>query len=270
MRGISCLYPLDDRRILIDITNEGIYVFDTVSDAVIKKLDCHDSLLGRIVEGSTANELVICESGGDLLLLDTETLEVRRLFNTYDRFHDSIAVCSDGTGNLYMMKNNGLDQVHVYNINERRFVRRFTLPHSGSGTTLEFNKDKSLMLVTTPSCIKVCDVASGQSVASLYEDARRCNSARFSPDGAYIITTCANEVKLWDIRTALCYHTIEHGSMLGKVSISPDGTKFAFSSADRQVHVQDVIPIKELIDETRAHYADIGLSDAERKALHLE
>lgn len=270
MRGISCLYPLDDRRILIDITNEGIYVFDTVSDAVIKKLDCHDSLLGRIVEGSTANELVICESGGDLLLLDTETLEVHRLFNTYDRFHASIAVCSDGAGNLYMMKNNGLDQVHVYNINERRFVRRFTLPHSGSGTTLEFNKDKSLMLVTTPSCIKVCDVASGQSVASLYEDARRCNSARFSPDGAYIITTCANEVKLWDVRTALCYHTIEHGSMLGKVSISPDGTKFAFSSADRQVHVQDFIPIKELIDETRAHYADIGLSDAERKALHLE
>ena len=113
-------------------------------------------------------------------------------------------------------------------------------------------------------------MASEKYVLDLIDDEKRCRSARFSPDDDYVITACGNEVKLWDLKTAQCFQTIVYDAMVAEASISPDGTRMAFSSADRKVQVQSVIPMKSLIEQTRVTYAENGLSEAERKALHLE
>jgi hypothetical protein len=58
--------------------------------------------------------------------------------------------------------------------------------------------------------------------------------------------------------------------MLGEAAISPDGNRMAFSSTDKKIQVRHVIPVKSLIEEARSCYTHTGLSEAERKALHLE
>jgi WD40 repeat protein len=269
-KEISILYPLDEGRVLINVNNDGIYLYDTDNDVLIKKLDCLEALWGDIVAGATPNEIVIQERGSDLIILNLDSLEMTRLFNLYDMFMTTVHVFSDRTGNLYMMKGDSQQQVHVYNIVERKWGKTFTLPHCDSLTRLEFSKDQSRILVINSNSIKIWDMASEKYVLDLIDDEKRCRSARFSPDDDYVITACGNEVKLWDLKTAQCFQTIQYDAMVAKATISPDGTRLAFSSADRKVQVQSVIPMKSLIEQTRATYAENGLSEAERKALHLE
>jgi WD40 repeat protein len=273
--GINDLYPCaDNRHLLINVDNEGLYVYDLINETDLMKFDVFLGL-HCLIPGRSSSEIVFRNRTGDVFVLNLESMNIEKLFNSYEMLRADSELCGDESGNIYLVTKDIVEKsksgnIYVYNIAERGIINTFTIPNAGYSNRLVFNKDRSKMLVINSSSIRIWDMASEKYVLDLVVDERRCRSARFSPDDKYVITACANKVQLWDVKSGQCFQTIKYDAMLGETAISPDGNRMAFSSTDKKIQVRHVIPVKSLIEEARSCYTHTGLSEAERKALHLE
>lgn len=260
----------DNKHLLINVDKEGLYVFDIESEAVVKRFDNLDLYHNEFHPTACRSEIIIHEFRGDVSILNLETLKITKLFNTYKKFK-SANIQTDNIGNLYVFCKSGSKKTHVYDLAARKIINTIESLEHMALATVEFSKDGKLLLAKTSHNIELWDVHTQKCILTLVDKDRICRNARFSPDDRYAIVTLNRKVQIWDIKSAQCIQTVSQpGALAGDACFSPDGTKWAFTTWDKTIHVRNFIPIATLIEETIANYKEIGLSENERKALYLE
>jgi WD40 repeat protein len=116
--------------------------------------------------------------------------------------------------------------------------------------------------------IRVWDVSTGRECWQ--SNAPLGNSTAFSPDGAWLVTTAASGVGIWDARTGT--HVVDFpgdGKPISGVAFSPDGRRFTTALADGTVLVWDLEAVTgrrvvDILDPSRQAemWADLAGSDA--------
>lgn len=98
-------------------------------------------------------------------------------------------------------------------------------------------------------------------------------SVDFSPDGKLlVITTGDGIITIWDIEKEKEIRSMTDQSG-GFAAFSPDGKKIAFASLEGAVKVFGhtyLVPLQDLIDQTRERFKDRPLTDEERRMYYLE
>ena len=165
--------------------------------------------------------------------------------------------------------------VFVYNIATKKMIKTFKHPRSEdiSDNSSDIfcprvlSPDGKFLLLNN----KLWDIESENYFLNLDTYDRKIQSATFSPDGKYMLTSCDDYATLWDLKTGQYFYSISHEIKNDcRVIFSPDGSKCAFSTRDGQIKVWDFIPPQHLIDQVRKRYAGVELSEAEKKSLRIE
>ncbi len=115
----------------------------------------------------------------------------------------------------------------------------------GAGHPAAFSPDGTILAAETlDGTVKLFDVASGSSLATLDGHKDVIQSLAFSPDGSMLASASMDRtIKLWDVATGTDTATLEgHTSWVMSVAFSPDGRTLASGAAalDNSVKLWDV------------------------------
>jgi WD40 repeat protein len=116
------------------------------------------------------------------------------------------------------------------------------------GRRVEFSPDGKLLAASLGNTVRLRDVATWQSVATLTEHTADVNIFAFAPDGRTLATgDFDGTLRLWDVaqkRQVACRKG--HTSQIASVLFSPDGRRVATSSWDSTVKLWDIAPLQEV------------------------
>ncbi|MDH6104584.1 trypsin-like peptidase domain-containing protein [Anabaenopsis tanganyikae CS-531] len=163
-----------------------------------------------------------------------------------------------GQANLLDMYQQGISLERIPNLQTIATVVTWPNPtlvntltgHSSWVTSVAFSPDslrgaaigKTLASGSWDNTIKLWDVATGRSIATLTEDSYGVDSVAFSPDGQTLASgSYDNTIKLWDVATGRSIATLTgHSSWVRSVAFSPDGQTLASGSWDTTIKLWDV------------------------------
>ena len=136
-------------------------------------------------------------------------------------------------GGQYLAVASGIG-VWLYEVATSRAL--MLIPTASSVRSVSFSPDgATLASGSGDRTIRLWDVATGESIATLEGHTSLVSSVSFSPDGATLASgSWDNTVKLWDVATHTPIATLEgHTSSVRSVSFSPDGATLASGSEDQ-------------------------------------
>ncbi len=122
-------------------------------------------------------------------------------------------------------------------------------------TAVAFSADGRSMAVSGYHEILLHEMSGGRPVklaARLPGRAMRIHGLAFSPDSKTLVATGGDpaqsgEVQVWDVATrTLRFETKLSGDTFFGVALSPDGTRAAFTGADKSIRLYDVVAGKEI------------------------
>ncbi|MDQ2921806.1 MAG: hypothetical protein M3R52_09390, partial [Acidobacteriota bacterium] len=126
-----------------------------------------------------------------------------------------------------------------------------------------FSRDAKRLVTVSGDMARVWDTGSwSQSLAELRGHNERINSAAFSPDGRFIVTTAdrENTALVWDAETGAVqtglFGDVNYG--VSKAAFSPDGKSILVIGEDKTVRVYDCVMCgawNELIARARERFA---------------
>ena len=125
--------------------------------------------------------------------------------------------------------------------------------------SVAFSPDGTLLASGgTDEKVKLWDVATRESIATLNGHTDEVTSVTFSPDGTLLASASEdNTVKLWDVATRESIATLEgDGGVVTSVAFSPDGTLLASGGTDEKVKLWDVAT-RENIATLEGHRGEV-------------
>lgn len=93
----------------------------------------------------------------------------------------------------------------------------------------------------------------------------KVTSAKFSPDGNYIIIVSNNYMKLWSIKDKQCIHTIQYKKWIRSAEFSSDGKHIVTADLDNEVllwHTDRMSCIDTISFEKRINCAEFGVNSS--------
>ena len=121
----------------------------------------------------------------------------------------------------------------VYGVKEHRLEG-----HSASVNSVAFSPDgKTLASASRDGTIKVWNLQSQKSIATLADHSQWVNSVAFSPDGKTLASASYdNTIKVWNLQSQKPIATLAgHSNSVNSVAFSPDGLTLASASGDKTI-----------------------------------
>lgn len=267
---VQSMYLLaDDRRMLINVEDAGIFLFDVEDDHLINLIPLthvdYNCFCGEIND----EEILIVQRYGQILSLNICTCELTTLLGEHSN-RDVITV-RDRKVYFTYRDNKNCNIVDAFDLESKDLYTIVQLPKSNERFRVsEISHDGNLILTNSSNKgIELWDLNSGQCLTTVLEHKKYIGFAKFSLDDKSVVFSVARKIYLWDVATRQIYQTISfHNDVHLKLHFSPDGTKCA--SADKTIFVWDLINPQELIDNTRRIYGDNNLSEIERKVFYMD
>ena len=212
----------------------------------------HDGMVGSPKFSPDGQYLATTCSDKTTRVWDAETGQLVHKFEEGEAYVDSTDFTPDGRGLLTVLNGiKGPNRVRLRDLATRRVVREFWHPvESLAGAQLSRDGQRLLTIGHGATAV-VWDTAGGQAIATnvwLGDLRHTAISARFSPDGRQILTTCGeNTARLWSAETgAVLTELSGHYGPIEWGDFHPDGGRAATLSQDHTVRIWDVKTSKNL------------------------
>ena len=125
--------------------------------------------------------------------------------------------------------------------------------------SVAFSPDGTLLAAAySDNTVKLWDVATRESIATLNGHTDEVTSVTFSPDGTLLASASEDAtIRLWDVETRESIATLEgDGGVVTSVAFSPDGTLLASGGTDEKVKLWDV-ETRENIATLEGHRGEV-------------
>src|SRR5262249_15789850 len=137
--------------------------------------------------------------------------------------------------------------VWLYDATNMDTMPRLLEGHTRGVTSVAFSSDGSLLASgSEDQTVRVWDVKTGQTTATLEGHHDNVVSVAFSPDGSQVVSASWHTLQLWDIKTGQVTATWEDTNSdsvpmwVTSVAFSPDGSFIVSANDSRGVDLWDV------------------------------
>ena len=192
---------------------------------------------GKFLASATTNSLIVRA---------TRTWDVLRRLKVAGLFRGAIPGASLGLGlafspnggRLAVMSNNGIRILSIPDLQQVALLKD-TIPRN---RPIAFSPDgHTVAAAAMGHAVKLWNIGSGSTVATLSGHSGSVFGTAFSPDGAKLATCSSDQtIKLWDVASGKCLRTFRgHTEEVWRVAFSPNGKLLASVSRDGAVEVWD-------------------------------
>jgi WD40 repeat protein len=183
--------------------------------------------------------------GRQIILWDTVSGQLLRIFNIHTDYVESVAFSPDGRCLASASRDKS---IKVWDVASGRELRTYK-GHNGAVRSVAFSPDgRRLASASSDKTVKVWDAASGQELRTLKGHTGDVYGVAFSPDGGRLASAGWDKtVKVWDAASGQELYTLKgHTGELFSVAFSPDGRHLASASADWTVKIWEAVSGREL------------------------
>lgn len=209
--------------------------------AIIRLGKGHVSYGDRATVFSPDGQRLAVASGIGVWIYDVATSRELTLFEHKDQV-TSVAFSFDGT----TLASGQGDGVELWNVERGQNIATF---HTGFVSSVAFSPDGKTLATGSGAwdgTVKLWDVTTGRTIATLKGHTGLVASVAFSPDGTILASglwddTFTGKVELWNVKTRQNTATFEgHTEFVNSIAFSPNGTTLASGSGDGTIKLWDM------------------------------
>ncbi len=252
--GQTVLFGHEGRIFSVEFSQDGKLLVSSGNDGTARIWDLANGRCLRVIRHISQKAVsmhvalhpngrilaTVCEEDPEVKLWDVTSGECLRRFSGHAPWSSCIAFnpegtflasgCSDGTVELWEMKNEDTPQFFRLLIGHHHHVSVLAFGQHGFLATLPFGEN-----------INLWDIFSGKLVKTIHGYSRLIGGNAFSPDGRLLVQGDANGmVHVYDVAGKRYLSTIKgHAGPIWCIEFSPDGRTFASSADDRVVKLWD-------------------------------
>lgn len=235
-----------------DTDDYSIKIWDVFSGQNIRILKGHTSSINTVDVSPDRKYIVSASNDSTIRVWDFETGRLIRAMKESTGTFNSAFFSPDGT----RIVSTNLNAVRIWDETLGKVIRTIDL-HGAKANYASFSPDgKQIVMVLGDGLLRICDIETGtivkEMVCPFERDTRNVyqwiwnpvelNTALYSPDGKYIVTTFMWQkiVLIWDVELGQIVKILSgHDGIVNSACYSPDGKQIATSSDDKTVKLWD-------------------------------
>ena len=207
----------------------------------------HISYGDRATVFSPDGQRLAVASGIGVWIYDVATSRELTLFEHKDQV-TCVAFSFDGT----TLASGARDEVKLWNVETGQNIVTY---HTGFVTSVAFSPGGKTLATGSGAwdgTVKLWDVTTGRTIATLKGHTGLVASVAFSPDGTILASglwddTFMGKVELWNVKTRQNTATFEgHTEFVNSIAFSPNGTTLASGSGDGTVKLWDMAMVTNI------------------------
>lgn len=278
----------------VEISADGKYVLCSSNDTVVDVLGVvwtaeKDRIKCSLLKGSTPSKYEACSNDGFWAMSlsrsekagysDQDTLRILRSSIEYFKYKiedfccgafnpdgKSFSICTIGALTIYDSESG--DSINSFPIHS---ITNSNGSTSWSVSSVNYHPDGEKIVTSSFDNAAIWDVNTGKCVHVLKGHSGSINSAVFSPNGNYVITTSHDKtIKIWSTDTGKLIASINGHTVAEHASFSPDEKHIIAVYSDGTICLWSFPPLQELINKTHMRFKNCPLTPAERQKYYLE
>lgn len=236
-----CEFSSDGSSVVSGGWGRQLQVRNIMSDELTANLTgAHTKGILSVAVARNGRHYASGDGGGRVVLWDTETASVARIFETALGTVDALDFSADGrflVGGGATKETTLRGWLRLWEVETGRELNNSFPPRFGRIFSVDFSPDGShLAIGTLGGSVVILDVESGGVVKQLVGHIDTVNCVRFSPGGKRLASVNTESVRIWDLDTGTQCLRLRH-PMSSSVAFSSDGQMLMTGSIDGSVRL---------------------------------
>lgn len=234
----------------VQFSPSGDFVISASSDGTIKLTDTksgvvkntfvgHGSLVMKAVLSPDGQKILSCSEDRTARIWDVKTGKTLRILGPLRRPIHNVAFSGDGRFAVAAGYQTG--QLMLWSVDEDPGVTQFQ-KHPNLNSALATSPNGLLVATATRDrSFVLWDAKTGFPLKS-FSARQQVQSLAFSPDSHRVFAGYNRMIKIWDLRSGQCLHTLklDHGGYIYSLELTEDGQRCLSGNADGSVTVWDL------------------------------